>query len=275
MPRSRPQLSITLPRNFQFHYTEGNEPKTPDNEVPALPPRSPRAEGAYRIKRRSRPAVNTVFANDNGRRPILSDVPIPTIETPFSNESIRPPLQHASTGPARGYLAPRKYMTLPRTPSPAPRKTQLVYDWNSHTDIGESISRPMSTCSLISDSSDDNDSLISHPGGDGSCTSPESDSPDPFSSRFASMKRGKGKQIAALLSYKEAIPNDLPIKATNKVQWTADMDKHLWSTYLTYLQDPTVTPFKMLPGTSPPTRRLSSCRQRSSTILAPAEKQQA
>ena len=30
------------------------------------------------------------------------------------------------------------------------------------------------------------------------------------------------------------------------------MDKHLWTTYLMYLQDPTVTPFKLLPGVSPP-----------------------
>lgn len=252
MPRARPQLSITLPRNFQFHYTEGNEPKTPENEVPAPPPRSPRAEGAYRIKRRSRPSVNTAFSNASGRHPILSDVPIPTIETPVFNEPTRPPLQHALTGPAKGYLAPRKYKTLPRTPSPTPRETQLVHDWDSRKQVGETISRPMSACTLISDSSDDNDSLISNPAGDGSCTSPESDSPDPFSSRFTSMKRGKGRLVAALLRNEGGIHHGTPLKQTNKVQWTAEMDKHLWSTYLIYLQDPTVTPFKMLPGTSPP-----------------------
>ena len=252
MPRSRPQLSITLPRNFQFHYTEGNEPKTPENEVPAPLPRSPRAEGAYRIKRRSRPPVNTAFSNSNGRRTISSNVPIPTIETPVISESVRPSLQHAATGPSRGYLAPRKYMTLPRTPSPIPRKTQLVRDWDSRNDTGDSISRPMSACSLISDSSNDNDSLTSYPAGDGSCTSPESDSPDPFSSRFASMKRGKGRQMAVLLRNEEGIQDGFSIKQTNRIQWTTDMDKHLWSTYLIYLQDPTVTPFKMLPGTSPP-----------------------
>ena len=252
MPRTRPQLSITLPRNFQFHYTEGNEPKTPENEVPALPPRSPRAEGAYRIKRRSRPSVNNAFSTGSGRRPISSDVPIPTIETPTLNEAILPPLQHAAIGPARGYLAPRKYMTLPRTPSPLPRKSQVVPDWDSHRDHGESISRPMSACSLISDSSEDNDSLASYPAGDGSCTSPESDSPDPFSSRFSSMKRGKGRQVAALFRNEEGIKDRTSTKTANKVQWTADLDKHLWSTYLIYLQDPTVTPFKMLPGTSPP-----------------------
>ena len=252
MPRNRPQLSITLPRNFQFHYTEGNEPKTPENDAPAPAPRSPRAEGAYRIKRRSRPPANTVFQNGCGRRPILSDVPIPTIEAPVPNESLRPPLHLAATGTTKDYLAPRKYMTLPRTPSPIPRKTQLAHDWDSHKDVGESISRPMSACSLISDSSDDNDSLTSYPTGDGSCTSPESDSPDPFSSRYTSMKRGKGRQMAALLRNREGVQNCLSTKPTSRVQWTTEMDKHLWSTYLVYLQDPTVTPFKMLPGTSPP-----------------------
>ena len=284
MPRNRPQLSITLPRNFQFHYTEGNEPKTPENEVPAPAPRSPRAEGAYRIKRRSRPSANTAFLNGGVRRSILSDVPIPTIEAPIPSESIRPPLQHASTGPTRGYLAPRKYMTLPRTPSPMPRKAQLLHDWDSHKDVGESISRPMSACSLISDSSDDNDSLTSYPAGDGSCTSPESDSPDPFSSRFTSLKRGKGRQMAALLRNKEGILDGISTKPTNRVQWTTDMDKHLWSTYLIYLQDPTVTPFKMLPGTSPPLgvchrvarearrswRPVSNNKRKASELLSPA-----
>ena len=251
MPRSRPQLSITLPRNFQFHYTEGNEPKTPENEGPVPAPRSPRAEGAYRIKRRSRPSVNTALSSLSARRPVASDVPIPTIETFAANETTRPPFLHAITEPSGQYLAPRP-KTLPRTPSPTPQKPSVAHDWDSQKYIGETISRPMSACSLISDSSDDNDSLTSYPTGDGSCTSPESDSPDPFSSRFTSIKRGKGKQIAVLLRNDRGIQDGIATKPTNRVQWTSEMDKHLWSTYLIYLQDPTVTPFKMLPGTSPP-----------------------
>ena len=251
MPRNHPQLSITLPRNFQFHYTEGNEPKTPENEAPMPAPRSPRAEGAYRIKRRSRPSVNTAFASLSARRPISSDIPIPTIETFTSNEPTRPPFPHAITEPSGQYLAPR-FVTVPRTPSPTPQKAQTAHNWNSQKDVGETISRPLSACSLISDSSDDNDSLTSYPTGDGSCTSPESDSPDPFSSKFASIKRGKGKQLAALLRNDRGIQDGIATKPANRVQWTSEMDKHLWSTYLIYLQDPTVTPFKMLPGTSPP-----------------------
>ena len=253
MPRSRPQLSITLPRNFTFHYTEGDPPKTPEREVPVQAPRSPHAEGAYRIKHRSRPPVSSVFGNSVRGLPTSSDIPIPTIETP-PNNSFRS--LHSLFGPIsfKGNLAPvaRKISSAPRTP--VPRHTHLVNEWDIQKDIGESISRPMSACSLLSDSSDDsNGSLTSYPTtGDGSCTSPESDAPDPFLSKFASIKRGKAKQWADLARCAEPASETLPGRKMRQAKWTLEMDKHLWSTYLTYLQDPTVTPFKMLPGTAPP-----------------------
>ncbi|KAL9631218.1 MAG: hypothetical protein Q9164_006010 [Protoblastenia rupestris] len=251
MPRQRPQLSITLPRNFTFHYTEGEEPKTPEREIPAPVPRSPRAEGPYRIKRRSRPPVSTLL-QDHHRTPLVaSDVAIPSIETPTITRPSRPLFQQRVTEPSEGYLAPaavRKFSTLPRTPEPFQRPQ--TKSWNSHQDIGESIIRPLSTCSILSDSSDDSQgSLTSFPAGDGSCTSPESDAPDPF--RFASVKKGKAKHWAALARNTEDIQNGIATKQA-RPKWTPEMDRHLWTTYLVYLQDPTVTPFKMLPGVSPP-----------------------
>ena len=253
MPRARPQLSITLPRNFTFHYTEGEEPKTPEREIPLPIPQSPRAGNAIRIKRRSRPSVSSVFATDT--RPLdSSDIPIPTIEVPISVAPVRPLLQQRAAEPAEGYLTPfvaRKFMTLPRTPEPQQQSTN---GWNplSHQDLGESLSRPMSACSLLSDSSDEsNGSLTSYPAGDGSCTSPESDAPDPF--KYTTIKKSKSKQWAsALNSNDQSIEHNPLPKQQARVRWTPAMDKHLWSTYLTYLQDPTVTPFKMLPGTAPP-----------------------
>lgn len=249
MRRARPQLSITLPKNFTFHYTEGEEPKTPEREVPIPAPRSPRAEGAYRIKRRSRPAVTSILQPSSTRAPPVSkDTPIPTIETSTPNEPARPLFQQRATD---GYLAPvttQKFVTLPRTPIAQQR--YLAHSWNNQQDVGDSISRPMSACSILSDSSDGSvGSLVSYPAGDGSCTSPESDAPDPF--RFASIKKSKAKQWAELARNDEAIQGGLSTKQT-RVNWTPDMDKHLWSMYLIYLQDPTVTPFKMLPGTAPP-----------------------
>lgn len=254
MPRTRPQLSITLPRNFTFHYTEGEEPKTPEREIAIPVPQSPRPSNAYRFKRRSRPSVNAI-SQDSKNFISSSDIPIPTIETPTVVEPTRPVVQHRATGPAEGYLAPfatRPFMTLPRTPVLQQRRLALADGWNATIpqDLGDSITRPMSTCSLLSDSSDDsNGSLTSYPTGDGSCTSPESDAPDPF--KFASIRKSKAKKWATLARNDESIQSGLSTKQV-RVKWTPEMDEHLWSVYHVYLQDPTVTPFKMLPGTAPP-----------------------
>ena len=253
MPRSKPQLSITLPRNFAFHYTEGEEPKTPLRDIAVPIPRSPpRANNAFRIKRRSRPAVASLFSNDTD--PTFNDNPIPTIETTAIAEPRRPPFQQRATEPADVHLNPiatRKCMELPRTPTPPNRNSKTI-GWTAiiQQDLGESISRPMSACSLLSDSSEgSNGTLTSYPAGDGSCTSPESDAADPFT--FSPIKKTKGKQWISLTRNPDGLENDSPIKQS-RVQWTSEMDRHLWSTYLVYLQDPTVTPFKTLPGVPPP-----------------------
>ena len=254
MPRTRPQLSITLPRNFTFHYTEGEEPKTPEREIVIPVPQSPRPSNAYRFKRPSRPGVKTT-SPDKKDSINSSDIPIPTIETPIVAEPTRPVVRQRATEPVEGYLAPfatRPFVTLPRTPILQQRRLALADGWNASVpqDIGDSITRPMSTCSLLSDSSDgSNGSMTSYPAGDGSCTSPESDAPDPF--KFASIRKSKAKKWAMLARNDESIQNGLSTKQA-RVNWTPEMDKHLWSVYHVYLQDPTVTPFKMLPGTAPP-----------------------
>lgn len=248
MPRARPQLSITLPRNFTFHYTEGQEPKTPEQETPAPIPQSPHA---YRVKRRSRPNVSLIASSDENTSG-LKDDPIPTIEVPISVEPIKASFQHQTVEPMEGYLAPvpcRRFMTSPRTPAP---RNRLDNGWGSSTmlNFGESISRPMSACSIFSDSSDDsNGSLSSYPSLGGSCTSPESDAPDPFI--FPSIRKGRIKSRAPVADIQAAIKRSQTTKQI-QVRWTPEMDKHLWTAYLLYLQDPVVTPFKMLPGTAPP-----------------------
>lgn len=245
MPRSRPQLSITLPRNFTFHYTEGDEPRTPEQELPV--PTVPHSPHAYRIKRRSRPGLSSQTF-DSATAPVSQDVPIPTIEIPTTTEPVRPSFQQRSTEPTQRFLTPvasRPFMTAPRTPST--QRSLLSDTWNKsvNLDIGESISRPMSACSLFSDSSDQSDrSLDSHQSKGGSCTSPESDAPDPFG--FRSIRKRTVKERAKLETC--FVINSKPAQT----HWTAEMDKHLWTTYLFYLQDPTVTPFKLLPGVSPP-----------------------
>ncbi len=117
---------------------------------------------------------------------------------------------------------------------------------------GDSISRPGSACSMISDSSmssyDSEDSLQST---GGSCTSPESDAPAPFKFPLGS----KAEQRTDLEATPQTLPRNAHTKPTrrqNSINFTAEMDRHLWATYQLYLQDPTVTPFKSLPGAPPP-----------------------
>ena len=265
MSRTRPDLSIilprnsnTLPRNFTFHYTEGDEPpKTPERE---LAPPNPPSPQAYRIKRRPRPKITS---SDPNSQPNLlhnpQDVPLPTIETPEVTEQIRPPLEQRATEPVEGYLTPplfRESMAAPRTPT---AQFDLFHNgWSSFDQhsVGESITRPMSACSISSDSSDSSNvssaSLISQ---GGSCTSPESDAPNPFT--LPSFKKAKGSEETSMASGDPmVVQREVPKK--KRVYWSPEMDKHLWSTYLLYLRDPTVTPFKAVPGSTPP---LGVCRR--------------
>ena len=245
MRRSRPQLSITLPRNFTFHYIEGEEPRTPEQEQPAPQPPSPHA---YRIKRRARPSISSI-ANDFTPS---QNIPIPSIEAPISFDIVQPMFQQQEIEPAEGYLAPipsRRFASLPRTPSLQHITFNDGWTGSKQFELGESISRPMSACSLLSDSSEDSNGSLSssHQSRGGSCTSPESDAADPFGS-FPSKKSTRVRPSINLSS-------PVPVPAgpkQNRIIWTSEMDKHIWSTYLIYLQDPTVTPFKMLPGVAPP-----------------------
>lgn len=249
MARGRPHLSITLPRNFTFHYTEQG-PKTPEQKLQPLRPQSPQA---YRIKRRIRPSVSSNTYMHDEKNGHFKDIPIPTIETPISAECARPIFQHRVSEPAEGYLAPvpyRRFMTSPRTPSAPGTRQDELWGLSEQRSLGQCISRPMSSCSIMSDSSDDSSaSASSCRSQGGSCTSPESDAADPF---ILSTTR-KSKPTTKTVVTDDPRPKGRVHKSKqNQVQWTYEMDRHLWTAYLIYLQDPTVTPFKMLPGVAPP-----------------------
>ena len=248
--RTRPHLSITLPKNFTFHYTEGEIPKTPEQEEIPKPSSPP----AYRIRRRARPTVlpSDVFGVSSMDKS-TQDVPIPTIEIPSINEQIQPVQLQDIVQPAKGYLAPflsHRSSTAPRTPSA--QHTIFDSEWNvpEQKAFGDSITRPMSACSILSDSSDDSiGSSEGCPSLGGSCTSPESDAADPFT--FSPIKKGKSRLLSSFI---QDTPTATKHKASQSkaIKWTTEMDNHIWATYIVYLQDPTVTPFKMLPGSPPP-----------------------
>ncbi|KAL8771896.1 MAG: hypothetical protein Q9209_002834 [Squamulea sp. 1 TL-2023] len=254
MPRNKPQLSITLPRNFTFHYTEGEEPKTPEQETTTPMPRPPSPQ-AYKLKRRIRPTIRTSSQTQAHLTQQLQNAPIPVIDAPvlLEPEPFLTSSEHRVTEPANGYLTPsatRPFLTQPRPRTPTMQRVQLQNCWNtpSQKDLGDSIIRPLSRCSITSNSSDESSgSLTSYPSYGGSCTSPESD--DPF--MLPKTEKLRLRDRAGLVAPSKAL--ELP--RSNKqppIQWTSEMDQHLWSSYTQYLQDPTITPFKTLPGTVPP-----------------------
>ncbi|KAI4254679.1 MAG: hypothetical protein LQ352_002953 [Teloschistes flavicans] len=257
MPRDRPHLSITLPRNFTFHYTEGEEPKTPEQED-ITPIAAPPSLNAYRVKRRNRPTIQTTTQTQLRLTQTLQDAPVPTIETPsvLEPEPLRPSFQHRMTEPAEGYLAPsaiRPFITMPRPHTPTMQRVQVADCWKtpSSQDLGDSIARPLSRCSIASDSSEESSgSQTSYPSLGGSCTSPESDAPDPFF--LPSFKKSTSRPPLSAIATPQSYQSPSGPKKQPVVNWTPEMDKHLWSAYMQYLQDPTVTPFKTLPGTAPP-----------------------
>ncbi|KAL8983947.1 MAG: hypothetical protein Q9205_001947 [Flavoplaca limonia] len=257
MPKVKPQMSITLPRNFAFHYTEGEEPKTPEQHhtTPTAHPPSPQA---YRLKRRIRPTIQTSTQTQAQLTQQLLEAPVPIIEAPalLGPEPLRPSFEPRATEPADGYLAPpaaRLFLTQPRPRTPVMQRVQLQACWNTpqQKEIGDSIIRPLSCCSITSDSSDESSgSLTSYPSLGGSCTSPESDAVDPFV--LPSIKRSTMKGRIGILANPELSRGPPRAVKQPSAQWTIEMDQHIWSVYTQYLQDPTITPFKTLPGTVPP-----------------------
>jgi hypothetical protein len=259
MSRLRPKMSITLPRNFTYHSPDDVEPKTPDNQHTELKLPPPPRHATCRPNR-SRPRLDVFMQLDHQFGAISAeDVPIPSIELPQQPfETSRPQLRQSITEPSsdasEGLLPtlPNPMLSSPRTPPAqihaSPFGPEPSSQWALRaSSMNFSTERPSSSCSGISDSSISSEgSFVSHPSFGGSCTSPESDVQDPFIpsiriKRFSQDSPTKGKSTLHLVPVARA-----------KVEWTAEMDNHIWNTYQIYLQDPTVTPFKMVPGSIPP-----------------------
>lgn len=249
MAQQRPHLSITLPRSFEFHYTDGQLPQTP---APAFEPEDvseppPPPKQTFKLRRRR--ADNS----DNTQPSAPDSDALPTFEMTEPEDTST--MRH-DTAITPGYLAPKpsylRLMSPPRTP--ASQVTTYSTDngdsneWSMIT--GNSVERPFSAASNFSDSSATSfgSSNDSHPSaGGGSCTSPESDAADPFS--FYEFKSGT---LATSPLPSTELPTAKRVKTSRHPKWTPEMDNHLWIAYMAYVQDPRVTPFKMLPGTSPP-----------------------
>ncbi|KAF1945771.1 hypothetical protein EJ02DRAFT_419151 [Clathrospora elynae] len=253
MDSERSHLSITLPRNFMFHYRDGPAPQTPEPEPQPeqlQPPPPPRQ--VLKVRRR-RP---TLVRKHDDMDHVMGQTPIPTIEAPeFLSEastelpSYSLPQDDAFLSPGYGYT---RMLSPPKTPV-AQVRTISHYegpqDWSdiSHASQSETYSRPTSSSGFSDSSISSCDSIGSFMSRGGSCTSPEEESTDPF--QFCSPATKFQYPISSSIAHEQLRPTKkLRLKAT----FSEDMDHHLWMTYMKYLQDPTVTPFKALPSTTPP-----------------------
>ncbi|CDM36213.1 hypothetical protein DTO013E5_8962 [Penicillium roqueforti] len=246
------QLSRTLPKNFTFSL--GDEPRTPERPHTAMnvppPPRHSISNG--RLPRvRARAGTNVCARMDMDMFHFHgSDVPLPSIEVPQSTTNFEAP-SFRGFAHDEGYLAPPRARMDFKTPPAQIRGTPFdSHDtgnpWPSwdHTPGPNNFKRPDSACSSVSNSSIESIETFASRPSVGSFTSVESDL---FDSYFP-LEMSKEPEIE---SPSRPQKQSAHVKASKK-SWTRDMDTHLWNTYQIYLQDPTMTPFKMTPGSIPP-----------------------
>ncbi|KAL4736129.1 hypothetical protein BDV11DRAFT_21418 [Aspergillus similis] len=247
-------LSRTLPKDFTYSSAEPRTPERSSLIQLDAPPPPPRHSGSRLRPSRVRSGTD-LFArvsHDFPFSPVAPDMPLPSIEFPparddtsLGYETLVPP-DDRLLAPPRARVALKTPPAQIR-PDPIEAESNSWSTWNPRTS-GDEIQRPSSACSNVSDSSvSSNETISSRQSVGGSCTSTESDYYDPFFHIELTPKR------TADSSPLPAIAQKKPQKQTKtRERWTLDMDNHLWNTYQLYIQDPTITPFKMTPGSIPP-----------------------
>ncbi|KAJ5779085.1 hypothetical protein N7457_006805 [Penicillium paradoxum] len=247
------QLSRTLPKNFTFSLGD-NEPRTPERPSTAIdvPPPPRHSISSCRLPRvRARAGTNVCARMDMDMFQFRgSDVPLPSIEVPQSTTDFET-RSFGDFANDEGYLAPPRSRLDFKTPPAQIRGTPFDScdtgnPWPSwdQTPGPNNIKRPDSACSNLSDSSIESIETFSSRPSVGSCTSVESDL---FDSYFP-LEVAKEPEIE---SPSRPQKQEFNLRVIDK-SWTYEMDNHLWNTYQIYLQDPTMTPFKMTPGSIPP-----------------------
>lgn len=236
-----------------FHYRDGEMPQTPEPESQPeelQPPPPPRQ--VMKVRRRR----TTFVMNDEQSSETQEQLPIPTIEQPelLSEASLDLPSfpvvqDSAYLSPGMGFT---RMLSPPKTPI-AQMRTISSYDgpqnWGDiEAGQSETSSRPASSSGFSDSSVSSCGSIGSFTSRGGSCTSPEDEMTDPFPLYSPAVKYSNGP-LSPFSSHQEEHPaKKLKLRAT----FTEEMDHHLWMTYMNYLQDPTVTPFKSLPSFYPP-----------------------
>ncbi|CRK23852.1 hypothetical protein BN1708_013828 [Verticillium longisporum] len=268
--------AATLPKGFRYHDTDSAEPKTPE-PLPATadadhdqsldssmlqPPSPPRPR--FKLKRRVISSFNAPTQQFLASV-AAADVPVPSIE-----ESATMASDENMTGMTYSDLAKTRCLddldmgnnirgrtfSPPKTPAPgyAPSLSPRRYpNWSRDSAVT---------------SEDDDD-------GDDSSAEWESSRPSTARSTHTSASLFSRYSITSdeLQCASVVDPNDLGFryqfeetsKSANayshttskaskmrKAAWTRPMSDHLWSTYLTYLQDPSITPVRNSKSGVPP-----------------------
>lgn len=268
-PLFKPHMSITLPRNFAPSGLDGmTDPRTPDQTPMELNLPPPPPHSTLRIRR---PRLNltsfqtrnitlpaTLFASEvpapssavtaqpdsDLLDPFSPDVPLPSVEP--SNTLGRPLFLHSQTEPSPSdrLRLPSYRDQLPRTPPAQTRNTPTELKrsvWDLHR--SESEYSLGSDCSSLSSSA----TFTTRPTSfDGSTTSPDLDLADPFSPSKVNIIPDTPTRRSKKMKMYQGLSKE-------RVQWSIEMDNHLFNVYQIYLADPSVTPFKTVPGSIPPT----------------------
>lgn len=287
----KPLMSITLPRNFAPMGLDGrDEPRTPDQAFGEITLPPPPHHSTHRIRRnpfnmdnfqaRNNALPPTLFASEipvpssvqvpRHTEPELQptyfapDTPVPSIELPQPATIIRPTFQHSFSEPP-----PSQSLRLPDygddAPTTPPAQTKAP-DSGYKASVWE-MERSSSVSSMRSDDSYSSiDTFMSRPTSfGGSATSPDVDLRDPFGQHKFNIIPDTPSRRNKKLRTKIFTTKDF-------VKWTIEMDNHLFNIYQMYLGDPTVTPFKTVPGSIPPSGVCRRVARRSKELWPKASK---
>jgi hypothetical protein len=244
MATTRPD-SNTLPRNFTFLPGDRDLPRTPHNQPE--PPQGPPPRFILRRSKRNAAAAATAEeslepAQVSSAGPVHDpDVPLPTIEVSENDVS-------------QSDVTDSDITVKPRFSPPKTPEAQLIGNeeqlmeasraWETDWQVQQQGARnPMNSRPSTGYSGMTYSSFVSTV--DTTATSPDLIPVD-------GSEVGKLHPLSSPLAAKGNTTQDEAGTMLNPT-WTKEMDVHLWYTYMKYLEDPTHTPFKMLPGTTPPT----------------------
>lgn len=232
------------------------EPSAMVDSVPPPPaPQSPRP----RFRLRKRTASNLVAPTKQFLASVAAaDVPVPSIEEPSVLDedmidtgypSISGQIEQISFYHSSRQVFSERTFSPPKTPAPGVvplLEPHQFPDWTLEGSLSSLESSPeyessrpstarstQTSSSLFSRYSVNSEELSQ-------CVSPESEYADRFGSFLSVEDAHRGAKPRA------------PTTRTRKAPWTRSMSQHLWLTYMMYLQDPKVTPFRIGKSGIPP-----------------------